>query len=153
LGGYVTANWASLIFLNARKQLELLKELHIQSQTETLNIEAHQWEQLNQAVAVKEKIVHKILQLEEELKSQHERNSSNLASLSEDDQALLRGIDQERFSLREKITQVEQQNLVLLEGAKAEAIRQSQQIRQYEKVIQNYLSSRVQVSKISQIVE
>lgn len=147
------ADWISVIFLNAKKQLELLRELHIQSQTETLNIEAHEWEQLNRTVADKEKIVHKILLLEEEIKSQLESNSTNRDLISEDDKALLRGIDQERFSLQEKITRVEQQNLTLLQGAKAEAIRQSQQIRQYEKVVQNYLSSQNQVAKISQFAE
>jgi hypothetical protein len=153
IGGLVNADLASLIILNAQKQLTLLGELHIQAQTETLNIESQNWEQLTRTMATKEDLVNQITLLEIELKDQLKKGSLNKDAISLESREIIPRIDTERIQLREKIIQVERRNLTLLEGAKAEAIRGSQQIRQYEKVMQTYLSSQSQVSKISQIAD
>jgi hypothetical protein len=134
-------------------ELKLLRQLHILAQTESLHIESQDWERLLHVVEDKKRVVQDISRVEHRVARLGIADFLRQQMFSEEQKDLLGKVKKDLAGLAEKINQVDNQNRILLEGIKAESIRASRQIQQYQKVLQSYLSNQSQIPKISQVAE
>ncbi len=134
-------------------ELKLLRQLHILAQTETLNIESQDWEQLHQIVEDKKRLVLDISKVEQRIVGMGVADLLIRQLCSREQRELLMKLREDLAGMLEKIDRVEKRNLTLLEGIKAESIRASRQIQQYQQALQSYLSTNSQIPKISKLAE
>ncbi len=143
----------SKIILDSKNELEILRQLHILAQTETLSIEKQDWDQLQKIVDAKEKLVLDLSNTEQRMVHLGGADLVSWGLFSQEQKDLMRKIKADSSDLIEKINLVEKRNLTLLEGIKSESIRASLQIQQYQQLLQSYLSMQDQPPQISQVVE
>jgi hypothetical protein len=149
----VSKDSTNKIVAGAEKEFELLRNLHILAQTETLSIEAQNWEQVRSIVGDKEKLVLSLVATEQEQMILAGPNPFSQGIFSFEEGETIRRLKEESAWLLAKIKKVEEHNMILLEAVKSDAIRASRQIQHYRQIVQSYLSSQGQAPKISRLVE
>jgi hypothetical protein len=134
-------------------EITLLRQLHLQAQTEMLALEERNWDLLEGILEDKDRLVQQILQAEETISKLIRPAASLSGFFSPELNSKARVLKQEGIELVQSLNRAEKKNRTLLEVIRKEAMKEAQQLQQAQRIFQAYQSRKKAPPIISKLVE
>ena len=135
------------------REVTLLRQLHILSQTESLILEARKVESLNEVVSQKENIVGELSRLAETMTQMLNVDTEILARATFQERQALAFLKTEGVELLDQIQRTDSCNRLRLDEYKTQSVESSHQLHQELRVHRAYDPSQRQANQFSQLAD
>ena len=153
VGGIMTRDCKSKVVSRLEEEIILLRQLHLQAQTEMLALEGRDWDSLQGSLEIKENLIRQIAQVEKNILELIQPAKSLSGFFPQAQESKAQTLKKEGIDLVRRINKVEEKNRALLEVIRTDAMKEAQQLQQAQRVFQAYLARKEAPQFISRLVE